>query len=86
MNDQRQNTLKQNGGADAPKNDFSEFEEDILELKTLANALQSQNRFLFIRKIKKIEGWLKVNKANKKLMRSTRDRIEKLKSEIENSK
>lgn len=69
-----------------PKDDLKTFKADLSGLKILANALQATNRFMFLNDISEIENWIKVNHANKKIMRSAKNRIQTLKSKIENSR
>ncbi len=84
-NDKRKNAISRHFGTPVPKDDLAVFKENILELKTLANTLQLDNKLAFLIKISNIEHWLKLNHANKKLMRSAKNRIQTLKSKIENS-
>ncbi|MGI5845902.1 MAG: hypothetical protein ACOX7D_01825 [Alphaproteobacteria bacterium] len=87
-NDERQNSLNRHFGAPAPKNDFADFQKELLELKILIDALQTKNKFILLRKIFQIENLMKNNMSNinKKIIRSVKNRIETLKSEIENSR
>jgi hypothetical protein len=85
-NDARKYILKRARGESTQRENLSDFSGDIYELRAIAAGLPAKSKTFFIWEINKFEKWLNKNKANKKMMRSAKSRVEKIREEMEKQK